>query len=88
MCDIWAIRKGEEPHGKIYEEHKLILKLLEQEPKEGHWLTHKEHCDKNNLLPSGLGSYFWCSECDCGIDSKNFSRVNYNYCPNCGAKMV
>ena len=58
-----------------------------QEPRKGHWISHKEHCEMNNLRPSGLGSYFWCSECDCGIDSKNFSRVNYNYCPNCGAKM-
>ena len=32
MCEIWAISKGEDPHGKIYEEHKLILELLEQEP--------------------------------------------------------
>lgn len=59
-----------------------------QEPKTGKWISHREHCEMNNLRPSGLGSYFWCSECDCGIDSKNFSRVNYNYCPNCGAKMV
>lgn len=67
---------------------KDILDYLEQEPRKGHWISHIEHCKQNNLLPSGLGSYFWCSECDCGIDSKNFSRVNYNYCPNCGAKMV
>ena len=53
----------------------------------GHWISHREHCEMNNLLPSGLGSYFWCSECDCGIDSKDFTRVNYNYCPNCGADM-
>ena len=53
----------------------------------GHWISHREHCEMNNLLPSGLGSYFWCSECDCGIDSKDFARVNYNYCPNCGADM-
>lgn len=32
-CEMWARLKGEEPHGKIYEEHKLILELLEQEPK-------------------------------------------------------
>lgn len=70
------------------ETHKMAIKALEQELKTGHWLTHKEYCDKNNLLPSGLGSYFWCSECDCGIDSKVFYMVNYNYCPNCGAKMV
>ena len=32
MCEFWAIGKGEKPSGKIYEEHKLILELLEQEP--------------------------------------------------------
>lgn len=32
MCEMWAISKGEKPSGKIYEEHKLILELLEQEP--------------------------------------------------------
>lgn len=31
-CEMWAKHNGEEPHGKIYEEHKLILELLEQEP--------------------------------------------------------
>ena len=31
-CEMWAKHKGEEPHGKVYEEHKLILELLEQEP--------------------------------------------------------
>lgn len=29
-CEMWATWKGEEPHGKVYEEHKLILELLEQ----------------------------------------------------------
>lgn len=32
MCEMWANSKGEEPSGKIYEEHKLILELLEQQP--------------------------------------------------------
>jgi len=67
-----------------------VLKMpsvTSREPRKGHWISHRKHCEMNNLRPSGLGSYFWCSECDCGIDSKNFSRVNYNYCPNCGAKM-
>ena len=31
MCEFWAIGKGEKPSGKVYEEHKLILELLEQE---------------------------------------------------------
>ena len=57
-------------------------------PKTGHWIGHREHCEMNNLIPSGLGSYFWCSECDCGIDAKEWHRNNYNYCPNCGAKMI
>lgn len=32
ICKMWAMCKGEEPHGKVYEEHKLILELLEEEP--------------------------------------------------------
>lgn len=54
MCDIWAIRKSEEPHGKIYEEHKLILKLLEREPR---WIpvserlpNHDEYIKNNGLF--------------------------------------
>ncbi len=31
-CEMWAKHKEEEPSGKVYEEHKLILELLEQEP--------------------------------------------------------
>lgn len=54
---------------------------------QGHWLTHKEYCDKNNLLPSGLGYCFWCSECGCGVDSESFYQGRYDYCPTCGADM-
>ena len=32
QCEMWAIHRGEEPSGKIYEEHKAILNILEQEP--------------------------------------------------------
>lgn len=31
MCEKWAKAKGENPCGKIYEEHKMILELLEQQ---------------------------------------------------------
>lgn len=31
-CEMWAKYKRAEPHGKVYEEHKLILQMLEQEP--------------------------------------------------------
>lgn len=30
-CEQWAHARGEKPSGKIYEEHKLILELLEQD---------------------------------------------------------
>lgn len=39
MCEMWAISKGEKPSGKIYEEHNLILELLEQEPR---WIPTSE----------------------------------------------
>ena len=32
QCEFWARARGEEPGGNIYEEHKLILELLEREP--------------------------------------------------------
>jgi hypothetical protein len=89
MCEMWAHNKGEEPSGKVYEEHKLILELLEQQPKIGHWIvdvhrirafgskneTHEYsvHCDKCN--------YVWDYTTD-----KERSLVS-NFCPNCGADM-
>ena len=60
----------------------------EEKPKTGHWIAHGEHCENLGVLPSGLGAYEWCSECDCGIDVREWHRNNYNYCPNCGAKMA
>ena len=65
----------------------LAIKALEQEPKTGHWISHREHCENLGVTPSGLGAYEWCSNCDCGIDVKEWYRTDYNYCPNCGAKM-
>ena len=32
QCEMWAIHRGEEPSGKVYEEHKAILDILSQEP--------------------------------------------------------
>lgn len=32
MCEMWAKAKCKNPSGKVYEEHKMILELLEQEP--------------------------------------------------------
>ena len=47
----------------------------------------REHCENLGVMPSGLGAYEWCSNCDCGIDVREWHRNNYNYCPNCGANM-
>lgn len=58
------------------------------EPKTGHWIGHREHCENLGVMPSGLGAYEWCSNCDCGIDVREWHRNHYNYCPNCGAEMV
>lgn len=29
-CEMWARNNGGEPHGKVYEEHKLILDLINE----------------------------------------------------------
>lgn len=64
-----------------------LLKALEQEPRKGHWIGHREHCENLGVMPSGLGAYEWCSNCDCGIDVREWHRNHYNFCPNCGADM-
>ena len=33
ICEIWARLKGEDTRRKLYEEHNLILELLEHEPR-------------------------------------------------------
>lgn len=55
--------------------------------KKGKWIGHGEHCENLGVIPSGLGAYEWCSNCDCGIDVREWHRNHYNYCPNCGAEM-
>lgn len=49
-CEVWAEARGENPCGKVYEEHKLILELLEQESCED--ITTDKHCWKgfNNSI--------------------------------------
>ena len=65
----------------------MAINSLEQQPKTGHWINHREHCENLGVKPSGLGAYEWCSNCDCGIDVKEFHRIHYNLCPVCGADM-
>jgi hypothetical protein len=57
------------------------------QPRKGKWISHGEHCENLGVMPSGLGAYEWCSNCDCGIDVREWHRNHYNYCPNCGADM-
>ena len=78
------------------DDYKGIMEYIDELPttsepckdtKTGHWIGHREHCENLGVIPSGLGAYEWCSNCDCGIDVREWHRNNYNFCPNCGAKM-
>ena len=66
----------------------ICNRALEQEPRKWHWISHREHCENLGVMPSGLGAYKWCSNCDCGIDVREWHKNHYNYCPKCGARMV
>jgi len=63
------------------------LPNVKPQPKTGHWIGHREYCEMNNLIPSGLAVYEWCSNCGNGIDIRDWSRIGHNYCPKCGIKM-
>ena len=81
MCKTWAVGKGEEPSGKIYEEHKLILELLEQEPRKGKWIKEKS-------IYGWDGRSYQCSVCGRSIhlDIAVEDLADYPYC-HCGADM-
>lgn len=49
--------------------------------KHGRWIGIIEYCKKNGYIPSGMGIYYWCSECD-----KEEQKTS-DFCPNCGADM-
>lgn len=52
-----------------------------QPVKHGRWIGIIEYCKKNGYIPSGMGIYYWCSEC-----GKEEPKIS-DYCPNCGARM-
>lgn len=64
-----------------------LSSVTPQAPKKGHWLGYREYYENLGVVPNGLSVYKWCSNCDCGIDVREWHRIHYNYCPNCGADM-
>ena len=89
ICEIWAHGRGEKPSGKVYEEHKLILELLEQEScketlKTGKWVFEGKWSD-------WFEATYKCSCCNRKIivpfelRGKELHK-EYPYC-HCGAKM-
>lgn len=58
-------------------EYKLLMALLEQEPKTGHWIPIYQG---DEIID------YRCSECEFG-NTFGKSTIGMNFCPNCGAKM-
>jgi rRNA maturation endonuclease Nob1 len=52
-----------------------------QSVKLGKWINQYEFCRKNGYIASGMGLYYWCSNCGKAEQKKS------DYCPNCGAQM-
>lgn len=47
--------------------------------KKGKWMSHYDYCKKHKLLPSGLVAFWWCDQCEQGVEHPT------NFCPNCGS---
>lgn len=61
MCEMWAKARGENPSGKVYEEHKMVLELLEQEPCDD-CISREDVLDAINDIGSGaFASYSYYS---------------------------
>lgn len=89
MCETWS-KAAVVPKGKVYDEHKLILELLDNEPKAnvGYWVgsypRHKVLVNRRGCVIESVV----CSECGEWLDgSSEDEECAANFCPNCGAKM-
>ena len=78
VCDPMRTTPLDSEYIEAYE---MAIKALEQEPKTGHWIE----CDGWD------GDVYY----ECSVCSEPFVLIDgtptdnlYNYCPNCGAKMV
>ena len=87
LCEGCSLNYEQGNMGEQKEALEMAIKALEQQPKRGHWICHRDHCENLGVIPSGLGVYEWCSNCDCGIDIREWQKNHYNFCPNCGADM-
>lgn len=59
------------------------------EVRHGRWV-HGREVGREYLGDCLVGIFYdrWtCSECGYIIDDHEYSRINYKFCPNCGAKM-
>lgn len=72
---LWAEDEEKLKNHRLYQEHKLILELLEQEPKTGHWINYKDEHQ--------------CSQCKeiVIVEKDVWEEDPYDCCPRCGAKM-
>ena len=77
----WDLGEQTLTQNQINEALDMAIKALEQQPKTGHWIE-KDDFDGD--------THYDCSECGesfCLIDGTPTDNL-YNYCPNCGAKMI
>ena len=51
-----------------------------QSVKHGKWIDIHEWCKMHNCKPSGIGFYYWCSNCGKCVNHRS------NYCDECGAR--
>ena len=58
-----------------------IEALKQPEQKKGKWLSHYEYLKREGFKPSGLITFWWCNQCEHGVEHAT------NFCPNCGAKI-
>lgn len=75
-----SVEGGQENRSAI----RIIMELPSAERKRGEWIAYNGD-DSNWLRNDGSPVFMQCSECNTMVVN-NFA-FNWNYCPNCGAKM-
>lgn len=86
-CEMWAKANEENPHGKVYEEHKLILELLDENKLLVETLN--ECSRKKGKWENGNPICPCCGEDKFkDLDADIWADWQPKYCPNCGSLMM
>jgi len=80
-CEMWAENRGQEPSGKVYEEHKLILELLEENEDFQNYINKANHTNSQliQLIEKHKMNRDTCDDCVSIAELEKWLDLNFSF---------